>query len=62
MILLDKKKNRVRKISKSDEIGIIASLIMFAPKKIIINCLDKLSSKVANLITYIFEDRVSVLL
>jgi len=62
MILFDKRKNAIKIISKRDEIGIIVQLIMFAPKKIIINCLGSLSKKVSNLISYIFEDRVSVLL
>ena len=62
MILLDNKKKQMKVISKDDEIGIIVSLVMYAPKKLIINCIDSLSNKVSKLITYIFEDRVSLLL
>ena len=62
MLILDDKKRTIRSISKCDEIGIIVQLIMFAPKKIIINCINSLSKKVSTLISYIFEDRVSVLL
>ena len=62
MLLLDKSKKTIRVLSKGDEIGIIVCLVMYAPKKLIINCLDSLSRKVANLISYIFEDRVSILL
>lgn len=62
MLLLDKKKNTIKTISKSDEIGIIVNLIMYAPSKVIINCIDSLSKKVSSLISYIFEDRVSILL
>lgn len=62
MYLLDKKKNKMKNLNIDDDIGIIASLIMFAPKKIIINSPNSLSLKVTNLISYIFEDRVSVLL
>jgi len=62
MLILDKKRNKIKTISKQDEIGVIVNLIMLAPKKIIINCIDKLSHKVASLITYIFQDKVSVVL
>jgi len=62
MILLDKKKQQMKAISKDDEIGIIVSLVMYAPKKLIINCMDCLSNKVSKLISYIFEDRVSLIL
>lgn len=62
MILLDKKRKKIKTIEKDDEIGIVVNLVMFAPKKIIINCIDSLSQKVSSLISYIFEDKVSVLL
>ena len=62
MILLDKQKKELKSIPKIDEIGILVQLIMLAPKKIIINCIGSLSQKVTNLISYIFEDRVSILL
>ena len=59
--LFDIKNNRLRSISKNDEIGILVSLILYSPKKLIINCIDSLSDKVSDLISYIFEDKVSVL-
>ena len=62
MLILDNKGKKVRTISKNDEIGVIVQLIMLAPKKIIINCINSLSSKVSTLINYIFEDKVSILL
>lgn len=62
MLILDNHKNAIKKISKRDEIGIIVQLIMYCPKKIIINCFSSLSDKVSSLISYIFEDRVSLLL
>lgn len=62
MRILDKKHNMIKSISKNDEIGVIVNLIMLGPKKIIIKCIDKLSQKVATLINYIFEDKVSVIL
>ena len=62
MLLLDKKGKKLKILEKNDDIGIIANLVMYAPKKLIINCIDSLSQKVSSLISYIFEDRVSVLL
>lgn len=62
MYLLDKKRREMKKLSIDDDVGIIANLVMFAPKKLIINCINSLSKKVTSLISYIFEDRVSVLL
>lgn len=62
MLLLDKKRKAIKTFDKNDDVGIIASLVMFAPKKLIINCVDDLSQKMSNLISYIFEDRISVLL
>ena len=62
MLLLDKKRNKLKSVCIDDEIGIIANLVMFAPKKLIINCSHLLSDKVSNLISYIFEDKISVLL
>lgn len=62
MLLLNNDKQAIKRISKNDEIGIIVQLIIYSPKKIIINCLSSLSQKVSNLISYIFEDKVSMLL
>ncbi|MCI5497898.1 MAG: hypothetical protein MR412_04870 [Firmicutes bacterium] len=62
MFLLDKKRNTLKAVCIDDEVGIIANLVMFAPKKLIINCSHLLSDKVSNLIAYIFEDKISVLL
>lgn len=62
MLLLDKKRKEVKSFNKNDDVGLIASLIMFAPKKLIITGIENLSQKVSNLLSFIFEDRVSVLL
>lgn len=61
-ILLDTYHRKINTISKRDEIGIIVNLLLYSPKKVIINCIDNLSSKISSLISYIFSDRVSVLL
>lgn len=60
--IYNKNKKLLSTMSKSDEIGVIVNLIMFAPKKLIINNFRSLSQKVQNLITYIFEDRVSFII
>lgn len=62
MYILDKDKNILKETSKTDEIGLIVDLIVYSPKKLIINCLDNLSEKIVRLINYIFEDKISVLL
>lgn len=62
MCLFDKKHRKMKSLNLDDDVGLIANLVLFSPKKIIINCINCLSSKVANLISYIFEDRVSVIL
>ena len=62
MCILDKNKNLLSSTPIDDEIGVIVNLIAYAPKKIIINCFDTLSVKVLELIKYIFEDRISVIL
>lgn len=61
-ILLDSYHKKISAISKRDEIGIIVNLLLYSPKKVIINCFDSLSRKVSSLISYIFSDRVCVLL
>ena len=58
----DGARNKIKSISIKDEIGVIVNLIMYSPKKIIVNCLDKLSDKISNLMNYIFEEKVSFLL
>lgn len=62
MFLLDRNRNKMKKFDINDDIGLIANLIMYAPKKLIISSFDSLSTKVTNLISYIFEDRVSLIL
>lgn len=62
MFLLDRNRNKMKKFDINDDIGIIANLIMYAPKKLIISSFDSLSTKVTNLISYIFEDRISLIL
>ena len=58
----DAKKNLIKVSSTGDEIGLIVNLIVYAPKKLIISCLDSLSANVAGLIRYIFEDKICLLL
>jgi len=62
MRILDKEKRLLSSVPKSDEIGVIVNLIVLSPKKLIVNCYNSLSSKVAELIEYIFQDRISILL
>ncbi|MBE5757416.1 MAG: hypothetical protein E7345_00585 [Clostridiales bacterium] len=62
VVILDKDRNKIKTIGKKDEIGIIASLIMYSPQKLIINCMNSFSDKVTNLITYIFNEKVSTIL
>jgi hypothetical protein len=61
MRILDKNQKLLSAIPKSDEIGVIVNLIVLSPKKLIINCYDCLSHKVAGLIQYIFGDKLSIL-
>ena len=62
MCIFDKNNALVVATPKDDEIGVIVNLIVFAPKKIIINCYESLSVKVYQLIKYIFNDKVNLLL
>jgi hypothetical protein len=62
MIILDKNKKLLSSIPKNDEIGVVVNLIVLSPKKLIINCYTSLSNKIAGLIEYIFQDRISILL
>jgi len=62
MCILDKDKKLLSSIPKNDEIGVVVNLIVLSPKKLIINCYNSLSSKIAGLIQYIFQDRISILL
>lgn len=58
----DSARNKINSISVKDEIGVIVNLIMYSPKKIVVNCIDILSDKISNLMNYIFEEKVSFLL
>lgn len=58
----NKNNKLLSKIIRTDEVGIIVNLIVMAPLKLIINCYSSLSSKIAGLIEYLFEDKVSILL
>lgn len=62
MCIFDKNKNLISCTPEEDEIGVIVNLITYAPKKIIINCYDHLSSKVTELIKYIFDDKCSFII
>ncbi len=62
-ICFKNKNNKIlSKVIRTDEVGVIVSLIVMAPPKLIINCYPSLSSKIAGLIEYLFEDKVSILL
>ena len=62
-IFIRNKSNKIlSKIDKTDEVGVVVSLIVMAPMKLIINCYSALSSRIASLIEYLFEDKVSILL
>ena len=62
MFLKDKRKNILVSIPKNDEISVVVNLIVFSPSRLIINCYDALSNKVAELIKYLFADRLSILI
>lgn len=62
MCIFDKNQKLVSQYSGEDEIGVLVGLIIHAPKKIIINCVSCVGSKVYDLIKYIFEDRISIIL
>lgn len=53
--------NNLATLSKTDEVGVLVSLILHAPKKIIISCVDSLSDKISILINYIFGSKVGFL-
>lgn len=60
--LFDAKHAKIKSIESYDEIGVVVNLIMLSPKKIIVNCVDKLSDKISNLMNYIFDEKLSFLL
>lgn len=60
--ILDKCRNVIVATAKTDELDLIVNLIVYAPKKVIINCLSSLSGNVCQLIKYIFEDKICVIL
>ena len=60
--ILDKNKSEIISLPKSDEIGVVVNLIICSPRKLIINCYNIFSKNIINLIEYIFQDRVSILL
>lgn len=62
LLLYDCNHKKLKKIEITDEVGVIANLIMLSPKKIIINCHEKLTDKVSQLINYIFDDKLCFLL
>lgn len=53
---------KIKSLPDNDEIGVIVNLIMLSPKKIIVNCLDNLSTKTSNLLNFIFEEKLTYLL
>lgn len=60
--LIDQKNKKIKSVSLSDEVGVIVNLIILCPKKIIIKCIDNLSNKFSNLVSYIFEEKLFFLL
>ena len=62
MLFIDKNGNKLISIPLNDEIGIIVNLIIYSPKKLIINGDNSLSKKINGLISYIFRDRLCVVL
>lgn len=60
--ILDKNRNVISSIPKHDEIGVVVSLISYAPKKLVVDCYSVLSSKIAWLIKYIFQDKICIVL
>lgn len=59
--LKDINNKNIASLSKSDEVGVVVSLILHAPKRIIISCVDSLSEKISILINYIFGTKVGFL-
>lgn len=62
MCILDENRKIVSQSSQDDEIGVVVSLVALAPKKIIVNCVRDINFKFLDLINFIFEDRISMLL
>lgn len=62
LLLCDVNHKKLKKIEITDEISVITNLIMLSPKKIIINCYEKLTDKATQLINYIFDDKLCFLL
>ena len=60
--ILDLNNNLLKKLPISDEIDLIVNLILFSPKKVIINCPYSISKNVFNLISYIFDEKLSVII
>lgn len=58
-VLLDKYLNVIKDIPTSNDTDLILSLVIYSPKKLIINCKDSLSEKTNRIITYIFDTKVS---
>ena len=62
MFLKDKSRKVLVSVPKTDEIAVVVNLIVFAPSRLIINCYNALSGRIAELIKYLFADRVSILI
>lgn len=60
--LLDKNKKIVYSMTSQDEVDLIVNLLIYSPDKLIINCYNELSHKLTEMLKYIFEDKISVLL
>lgn len=61
MVIVDRKDGYVKRVSSKDEVDTLVNLIMYLPKKIIINN-GNLNDKVYAMIKYIFDDKVSLVL
>ncbi len=60
--LCDNHNKKIKVITSTDEIDIIVNLIIFSPKKIVINKVESISERLCNMLRYIFIDRVSLVL
>lgn len=60
--LYDNQNKQIKVLSSVDEIDIIVNLIIFSPKKIVVNKAESISDRLCNLLRYIFIDRVSLVL
>lgn len=61
IVFWDNKKSKTKYVSNKDEIDILVNLIIYSPKKIIMDA-SYVSDKIYGIIKYIFDDKVSLVL